>query len=329
MSALSTMLTTKKVGFTEAEEQNLEKGRIYTYTQGANWSRLWCGFCFHPEVAGTVYLESWGAGGSGGKMCCCGFGLPGNSAAYAYRKFDLGENGFICGCTGQSCGNADTLCHRGCSEPTFMNISTGLGECTCVCTQGGAGGVSYCSTNTSFYCCFAANGFCATKTDNDHCGWVCNMCDGKHIAQAYCGDAGYNCPGRTSCVAAFGCYPLCICNFTHYAPTPAGMFSKEGLYVAFNTENNNGFSDWSGQGAHQLEASLGAGRWPTGGIPWATCWGASKGCHCQIGEPCIPHVPVGMGGHGSMPCPQVRDHASRGGHGGVRIKFIRNDEPTQ
>ena len=58
MSALSTMLTTKKVGFTEAEEQNLEKGRIYTYTQGANWSRLWCGFCFHPEVAGTVYLES-------------------------------------------------------------------------------------------------------------------------------------------------------------------------------------------------------------------------------------------------------------------------------
>lgn len=321
-TSLRGLLGTKQDTFVAFGEENLEKGRIYVYTQGANYSRLWCGFCFHPGVAGTATIEVWGAGGSGAKMCCCGFGLPGNSAAYAKRTISLAANGYVCGCTGQSCGNGDTLCHRGCSEPTFMNISKDgtAGGCTCICAQGGAGGVSYCSTNESFYCCYKANGFCITKTENDHCGIVCNMCDGKHIASAYCGNV--MCPGRTSCVSAFGCHPSCPCQFTWHNPTPAGMFSEDGAYITYNTENGNGFSEWSGNGGHQLEAALGAGRFPTGGIPWSTCWGASKACNCYEADPCIPHVPIGMGGHGPMPCDGVRDHANRGGHGGVRIKWI-------
>ena len=318
MASLRSLLGTKQDAFVSVTEENLEKGRIYVYTPGTNYSRLWCGFCFHPDTSGTAVVEIWGAGGSGAEMCCCGFGTPGNAGAYVRKTVSMAPGDFICGYIGQSCGNATALCFRGCSEATQVRFCIG-GQETCACAEGGKGGLTYCSTNSSYYCCYRANGFCVTRTDNDNCGIVCNHCNGSWIACAYGGDI--NCPGKISCVSAFGCYPSCVCLFIDHVPTPAGMFSKEGAMMSYTRENNNDFAQWSGSGHHQHLGVLGSGRFPRGGIPFATCWGASKACGCYENDGCVPVMPIGTGGRGPNPCPGVRDHAIRGGHGGVRIRF--------
>ena len=318
MASLRSLLGTKQDAFVSVTEENLEKGRIYVYTPGTNYSRLWCGFCFHPDTSGTAVVEIWGAGGSGAEMCCCGFGTPGNAGAYVRKTVSMAPGDFICGYIGQSCGNATALCFRGCSEATQVRFCIG-GQETCACAEGGKGGLTYCSTNSSYYCCYRANGFCVTRTDNDNCGIVCNHCNGSWIACAYGGDV--NCPGKISCVSAFGCYPSCICLFIDHVPTPAGMFSKEGAMMSYTRENDNDFAQWSGSGHHQHLGVLGSGRFPRGGIPFATCWGASKACGCYENDGCVPVMPIGTGGRGPNPCPGVRDHAIRGGHGGVRIRF--------
>ena len=318
MASLRSLLGTKQDAFVSVTEENLEKGRIYVYTPGTNYSRLWCGFCFHPDTSGTAVVEIWGAGGSGAEMCCCGFGTPGNAGAYVRKTVSMAPGDFICGYIGQSCGNATALCFRGCSEATQVRFCIG-GQETCACAEGGKGGLTYCSTNSSYYCCYRANGFCVTRTDNDNCGIVCNHCNGSWIACAYGGDV--NCPGKISCVSAFGCYPSCVCLFIDHVPTPAGMFSKEGAMMSYTRENDNDFAQWSGSGHHQHLGVLGSGRFPRGGIPFATCWGTSKACGCYENDGCVPVMPIGTGGRGPNPCPGVRDHAIRGGHGGVRIRF--------
>ena len=318
MASLKSLRGSKQDAFVSVTEENLEKGRIYVYTPGTNYSRLWCGFCFHPDTSGTAVVEVWGAGGSGAEMCCCGFGTPGNAGAYVRKTVSMAPGDFICGYIGQSCGNATALCFRGCSEATQVRFCLGGSE-TCVCAEGGKGGLTYCSTSPSYYCCYRANGFCVTRTDNDNCGIVCNHCNGSWIACAYGGDV--NCPGKISCVSAFGCYPSCVCMFIDHVPTPAGMFSKEGAMMSYTRENDNDFAQWSGSGHHQHLGVLGSGRFPRGGIPFATCWGASKACGCYENDGCVPVMPIGTGGRGPNPCPGVRDHAIRGGHGGVRIRF--------
>ena len=318
MASLRSLLGSKQDAFVSVTEENLEKGRIFVYTPGTNYSRLWCGFCFHPETSGTAIVEVWGAGGSGAEMCCCGFGLPGNAGAYARKTVSMAPGDYICGCLGQSCGNGSDLCFRGCSEASHVRLCIG-GQETCMCAEGGRGGISFCSTNSSYYCCYRANGFCVTRTDNDNCGIVCNQCNGAWIACAYGGDV--NCPGKISCTSAFGCYPSCVCLFIDHVPTPAGMFSKEGAMMSYTRENDNDFAQWSGSGHHQHLGVLGSGRFPRGGIPFATCWGASKACGCYENDGCVPVMPIGTGGRGPNPCPGVRDHAIRGGHGGVRIRF--------
>ena len=318
MASLKSLLGSKQDAFVSVTEENLEKGRIYVYTPGTNYSRLWCGFCFHPDTSGTAVVEVWGAGGSGAEMCCCGFGTPGNAGAYVRKTVSMAPGDFICGYIGQSCGNATALCFRGCSEATQVRFCLGGTE-TCVCAEGGKGGLTYCSTSPSYYCCYRANVFCVTRTDNDNCGIVCNHCNGSWIACAYGGDV--NCPGKISCVSAFGCYPSCVCMFIDHVPTPAGMFSKEGAMMSYTRENDNDFAQWSGSGHHQHLGVLGSGRFPRGGIPFATCWGASKACGCYENDGCVPVMPIGTGGRGPNPCPGVRDHAIRGGHGGVRIRF--------
>ena len=125
MASLKSLLGTKQDAFVSVAESNLEKGQIFTYHNGANYSRIWCGFCFHPNVSGTAVVEAWGAGGSGAEMCCCGFGLPGNSGAYVKKTVVMSVGDYICGCTGISCGNSSDLCFRGCSEPTMVRFCIG------------------------------------------------------------------------------------------------------------------------------------------------------------------------------------------------------------
>jgi hypothetical protein len=72
------------------EETNLETGTIFMYTEGTTYSpystNAGGGFCWKAPTYGCAVIEAWGAGGSAGKVACCGYGLPGNSGAYAKKS---------------------------------------------------------------------------------------------------------------------------------------------------------------------------------------------------------------------------------------------------
>ena len=86
MASLKSLLGSRN--FTSTE-QNLEKGTITSYMNGTMYSKMCNGFCFRAPGTGTVTIDSWGAGGSGAKMCCCGGGLPGNSGAYTRKQISI------------------------------------------------------------------------------------------------------------------------------------------------------------------------------------------------------------------------------------------------
>jgi hypothetical protein len=48
-----------------ALEDNLEKGRIYVYTEGNMYTEFCNGFCWKPPGCGLAIIEAWGAAGSG------------------------------------------------------------------------------------------------------------------------------------------------------------------------------------------------------------------------------------------------------------------------
>jgi hypothetical protein len=62
---------------------------------------------------------------------------------------------------------------------------------------------------------------------------------------------------------------------------------------------------------------------PSRGIPMSYCWRSDRSCGCYNMTGCMPNQPIGAGGRPPFPCPDVRDHAGRGGHGGIRIRFIQ------
>lgn len=189
-----------------------------------------------------------------------------------------------------------------------------------MCSQGGKGGVSICSTTPSGYCCFRANGFCVTNT-GPNCGVVCNRCSGDWRNQAYGGDI--NCEGNPSCVSFFGCYPSCICLFRQHLSGPAGVISQGGAQVQYGMDDYNAHANWSGQAkAHAVGAINGAGRTPQYGHHWRACWRNDTNCGCYNMNGCASTVPIAWGGPGPQPCGNVRDHATRGGMGAARIKFV-------
>jgi hypothetical protein len=299
----------------------VESGQVYNF-QTSNFEGMHAGICFHPCQSGTAIIEIWGAGGSGAKMCCCGFGTPGNPGAYSRRTVTLTCCGYITGSPGIACGN-DALCFRGCSDATGVTIYANGSNTGCMCAQGGRGGISYCSTGTDAYCCFTAGGFFTTLGVNGNCGIVCNKCcSGGWCAQAYGGDT--NCPGGFSCVSFLGASgSSCPCSTHFHMQGPAGYYSKCGVVVSFNSDDGNGFANWSGQGRNQyVQALAGASRWPQMGAQFATCWGFSGNCGCYENEGCMNLLPPGFPSAGPHPCPGVRDHASKGGNGAIRIKFI-------
>ena len=325
MASLKTLTATKRSDFPQVTETNVEAGQIFHFSMGANFEVFHNGICFKPCQSGTAIIELWGAGGSAAQMCCCGFGLPGNPGAYARKTVVLSCCGYICGQVGNSCGNSSALCFRGCSDATgvtYYPIGTGAGQ-GCVCAQGGRGGISYCSTGTNAYCCFLSGSFYSTIGLDGNCGIVCNKCcSGGWCAQSYGGDL--NCPGGFSCVSFLGASgSSCPCQSNVHVQGPAGYFSKCGVVVSYNSDDGNGFANWSGQGRGQYAQALAAAsRWPQMGAQMATCWGFSGNCGCYENEGCQHLLPPGFPGGIPHPCPGVRDHAQRGGMGAIRIKWI-------
>jgi hypothetical protein len=325
-------LVRNRVETAYADEESLERGRIFMFTETGVRTKSYPCVCWIAPCCGCVILEAWGAGGSGGRMSCCGGGIPGNAGAYTKKCFKVQAGCYITGCIGFSCGNTDSVCFRGCSEPTRV-CWYGSDTVGCLCAQGGRGGSSVCSTGTSLYCCFANCGFCATAISGvDNCGIICNYGPGAGAytlasccAQAYGGD--YNCFGGFSCAGFFGCRPNCVCSQVYFVTTPAGYFSTDGTVLEFGTEEDNQFSNWSGQGHMQyIHAINTASRMPAQGIPTESkCWTGGRSCGCYEAQGCVVWYPPGFPGMAPSPCVNVCDVATRGGHGAVRIKFIASE----
>lgn len=316
MASLETLLLARNpIG----AEENLESGRIFSFTEGNTYTKACKCWCWCPTSTGTVDIEVWGAGGSGARMCCCGGGLPGNSGSYSRKQITMNTGNFIWGCTGFACGNSSQLCFRGCSEPSTV-CWTSTSTNGCMCSKGGKGGVSFCSSSPSMYCCFLANGFCATN-NGPQCGTVCNQCPGSWDAIAYGGDV--NRCGNISCMGYHGCYPACVCYFRSYTAFPPGMIAEEGGIVGHANSNDSAAFKWSGGGTPPAVAMInGAGRSPAQGMQWRGCYTSDSSCGCYEAYGCSSVVPYGMGGAGAHPCPGVRDHGKRGGMGAIRIKFV-------
>ena len=191
-----------------------------------------------------------------------------------------------------------------------------------MCARGGYGGKTMCTTGPSLYCCFRAQGFCTVRCNNDNCGMVCNWCEGAWEALGYGGDV--NCCGQLSCSSFFGCCPHCKCRFQQHVATPAGLFAENGALITFQKESDGTpMSQWSGNQLFQFYAALNlATKSPYQGNPLSYCWRSDRSCGCYPSQGYANYLPVGTGGIGPNPCPEVRDHGIRGGFGGVRIKFI-------
>ena len=116
MALLTQLLGNREQTF----EDNLEKGRIWVYTDGNMYSAFCNGFCWRSPGTGCIVIESWGAAGSGAQMCCCGAGLPGNAPAYTKKCLCVIAGNYVCGYIGRSCNNSSALCFRGCSEATCV-----------------------------------------------------------------------------------------------------------------------------------------------------------------------------------------------------------------
>jgi hypothetical protein len=83
-------------------------------------------------------------------------------------------------------------------------------------------------------------------------------------------------------------------------------------------------SQWN-NGVDNFFRSLGAmSKSPVTGAPMSKCYGGNHYCGCYEYQGCAVMVAPGIPGYGGVPCAGVRDHAMRGGHGGVKIKFIPN-----
>ena len=408
MAKLTQLLGNRELAW----EDNLEKGRIWAYTDGNMYAAFCNGFCWRAPGTGCAIIEVWGAAGSGAQMCCCGAGLPGNAPAYTKKCLCVVSGNYVCGYIGRSCNNSSALCFRGCSEASCVcwfgcshhplyeggfipgeesswrgnnpwgwgsnngqpisgsnatimcnqhadggmtcgnaggggNCCCNLSQCClpgrlggnfdrgCICAQGGRGGISYCMDDKSPYSCFRTSGWCGTPISSQHnmcdtarssCGMICNWHpndwsgNAGFMACSYGGDL--NCCGGFSCTSFQGCLQTCPCQYQYHVPVAAGRFNEEGGVFTYTAENDSPQTNWSGSAlAAQMNALKTMARWPSH-QEYFTCWNNQRSCGCYEMQGCMNYMPTGVPGNAAHPCPGVRDHAGRGGMGGVRIKFI-------
>ncbi len=323
MAKLSDLLSTREIA---GNQENLEKGKVWVVTVPSMFACVRSDFmyCWRSPGCGTLTMEVWGAAGSGSRMCCCGFGLPGNAPGYSKKTIAVWPDTYICGCPGQAC-NAHDLCNSGCSVASYLRWGNARDLCGftggCMCAQGGRSGTAICTTGSSAYCCYTAAGFCTTKfTGVDNCGIVCNHCSGAWLACGYGGDIN-----KCGCIgyAQFkGCYAICICSTESFIPYASGIFSQDGGHFGYTHDDDPQYSEWSGMGHHNAAYALNSlSRSPSGGMPWSVCYNGQQACGCYETLGCYVFMPYGVAGGPPFPCPGVRDHGKRGGMGAIRLTY--------
>jgi hypothetical protein len=329
MAKLSDILSTREI---KANETNLEKGRVWTVSPTTMYTCIYDAskYCWVSPGCGTLTIEMWGAAGSSARMCCCGFGLPGNAPGYTKKTIAVYCGSWICACPGMSC-NAHDLCFSGCGVPTYLAWACARDLCGysqgCMCAQGGRGGTAICSTGTSAYCCFLYCTFCTTQLPNSNCGIVCNHCPSGFIGCGYGGDT--NCCGGISYVAFKGCLPSCPCQTEIYLAAAPGVYGEKGAFLAYTLDSDPEYSQWSGAGKlESMHATAHTSRWPAGGIGWQSCYSGQQSCGCYDSNGCTPYLPYGVGAPPPFPCDGVRDHGKRGGHGNIRLTYRGSNSTT-
>lgn len=322
MPKLSDLLSTREI---TSNASNLEKGKVWVMTVGSSEAnaRSDSGYCWRSPGCGTLTIETWGAAGGGARMCCCGFGLPGNPPGYARKQIAVFPDSHVCGCPGVSC-KSHSLCFDGCGVPSYLCWSNARDLCGfsagCMCAGGGKGGNAICSPTTGGYCCFVAAGFCHTLIGSS-CGIICNACPGHWMGCGYGGDIG--CCGQPSCVIFKGTGAvLCPCQTDTIVATSPQIFSDLGANIIYTHDDDNEHTQWSGNGYHSQAHTLNfASKSPAGGIPFTICYNGNQGCGCYEANGCNPTFPYGVPGNQPWPCPDVRDHGRRGGHGAIRLTY--------
>lgn len=306
-------------GSGQTTEQNIERGKIWTYSHGTHQASLYQGFCWQAPGYGTAVIEIWGASGGGGCMCCCGSGIPGNPGAYAKKTITVAPGCFVCGQVGKACQEGGGFGWRGCSDSSGLVWTGCTGGYGCICAQGGMSGCTTCSTTPSPYCCLYASGYCGTLAP-DNCGLICNWrsYSSSWMACAFGGDV--NCCGGISCTNFWCCYNNVPCSLQHFVRMSAGIYSTAGAMVVHSSEEGNAYSNFAGNGAMQLQHGLNAlSRTPAGGVPFSACWQGALDCGCYV--QCYNRFPAGVPANASQPCAGVRDGGNQGGAGQVRIRF--------
>lgn len=191
MAVLSQLLGKRELAW----EDNIEKGRIWVYQEGNEYSTKFCNcFCWQAPACGKVIMEVWGASGSGARQCCCAMNVPGNPGAYVKKCICVVPGNYICGCIGFSCGNADARDHRGRSEPTAL------------CWYG-------CAPHALYTGGVNPNNYHARNTwkGNNPFGWG-NGCDGVNVESTVEGSWFYpGTDGSANLCCAAGATAGCVC----------------------------------------------------------------------------------------------------------------------
>lgn len=303
-------------------ETNLTDYQVWSYTKSSyNNTNEICVDWVAP-AAGLAVIEVWGASGSGGKMCCCGSGIPGNPGAYARKVVQVSSGDTVTGSLGSSCGNASSLCYRGRSEQSGVCYSTSSGS-GCLCAEGGFGGFARCNDgSTAMYCCLRACNFCATQQGSAGCGTICNYGGPASAveAQAYGGDINLNGGISRTCFAC--CNPCRPDAYTFTAAISPGIFSKGTTYVGTkgskSTYTSRGFEI-----EQPYLIAIGQAARSLGNPPKITdCRDSYNWCACYDYMGCQYVLPYGIPGLSANPCSSVRSGGLRGGPGAIKIKFI-------
>lgn len=181
--------------------------------------------CHHwkaPQGTKFIRFDIWGAGGSGAATCCCSWGYPAASGAWTYKILCCREYGDLSGCPYEMQVHGPGCTPPGQPEPysgckTFIR---GYGLCN-FCAEGGFGGFSCCSHNSSHFIC----GNTDFETQRRH-----QQGGGHHFGAVsqngrFCGEHGL------------------MCGFGMFAP---GMDGTSGVAIEQQTS-------WPGYGKHRNE----------------------------------------------------------------------------
>jgi hypothetical protein len=318
MANLSTLLTDRNLVARRGIERT-SQGQIFYFTHtnvSGTLNGNPCTYSWSSPGTGVAVIETWGAGGTGGRQCCChSGGVPGNPGAYSKISVNVTPSSVVCGWVGCS-PTGGTLCYNGrsqCSVACLLNTSCD----NILIAQGGFGGYIMCSTGTAAYCCMVASGFCHTLT-NTFCGIICNVGGPNGAVGAPASGGDINLPGGISCSRYWDCCQYHKCNIEQTVALPPGVKSNCGssCFRFFRSEfpgygiANNGYSE--------LSTALNGAQGAIGHRHF--CWNSNQPCACYEYDGCRLNA-AAMPGLTGIPCPGVRANGHKGGHGAIKITF--------